>query len=105
MRMSLALRFDYGRIIPWVRSRGYGLHAVAGPDAVSIETPVAMRGEDFTTVAHFTVLEGQEIPFVMKWRPSHKPETASRDAGSLLRQTEDYWRAWSSRCAYDGEWR
>src|SRR5205807_10559810 len=54
MRMDLIFRFDYGRIVPWVRSRPYGLSAVAGPDAVQVGSRIPMRGEDFTTVANFT---------------------------------------------------
>jgi GH15 family glucan-1,4-alpha-glucosidase len=51
MRMELALRFGYGKTIPWVRRRDYGIHAVAGPDAVELATPVALHGEDMLTVA------------------------------------------------------
>src|SRR3546814_7258965 len=39
MRLELVLRFDYGRNVPWVRRRDYGLTAVAGPDAVQLVTP------------------------------------------------------------------
>src|SRR4030095_2845247 len=36
MRMELVLRFDYGRIIPWVRRLGDDTRiAIAGPDAVA----------------------------------------------------------------------
>lgn len=31
MHSELVLRFDYGHIIPWVRSDNLGLHAIAGP--------------------------------------------------------------------------
>ena len=44
MRMELILRFDYGRAVPWVRRRDYGLSAIAGPDAVELHTDVAARG-------------------------------------------------------------
>jgi GH15 family glucan-1,4-alpha-glucosidase len=104
MRMDIALRFDYGRIIPWVRSFVDGLHAVAGPDAIEIRTPVAMHGEGFRTVADFTILEGQEVPFLLTWHPSHKPERPTHDATRLLRRTEEFWRSWSAQCTYEGEW-
>jgi len=55
MRMELIIRFDYGSIVPWVTSVDGGIHAIAGPDALVLETPVKLRGEDFTTVAEFTV--------------------------------------------------
>src|SRR5437016_5871876 len=31
MRMELAIRFDYGSIVPWVRRAGPGISAIAGP--------------------------------------------------------------------------
>ena len=46
MRMDVIFRFDYGRIVPWVRRRDYGLSAIAGPDAIQFRSRVRMRGED-----------------------------------------------------------
>ena len=41
MRMELVLRFDYGRIVPWVRRLEDDTRiAIAGPDAVAFRTPV-----------------------------------------------------------------
>lgn len=39
MKMEAVFRFDYGRIVPWVRRRDYGLSAIAGPDALQLRTP------------------------------------------------------------------
>src|SRR5690242_3194958 len=45
MRMELVLRFDYGRTIPWVSRLPDGKwRAVAGPDMVILDTPVALEG-------------------------------------------------------------
>ncbi len=38
MRTELVIRFDYGSIVPLVRRRGHGLHAVAGPEALSLQS-------------------------------------------------------------------
>src|SRR5262249_51941230 len=52
MRMELVIRFDYGKTVPWVRRRpGNRLAAIAGPDALCLETPVAHEGRGLTTVA------------------------------------------------------
>src|SRR5262249_15464253 len=48
MRMEAIFRFDYGRIVPWVRGRPYGLSAIAGPDAIQLRSGIRLRGEDFT---------------------------------------------------------
>src|SRR5579863_6674859 len=105
MRLEAVFRFDYGRIVPWVRSRDYGLSAVAGPDALQLRTPVAMHGENLKTVASFQVAEGERIPFTLTWYPSHLDESDERDPLKLLDETEEYWRQWSVRCQHVGKWR
>src|SRR3982751_4248552 len=70
--MELVIRFDYGRIVPWVRKRDGALEAIAGPDALVLRTPVKTHGEDLTTVAQFTVTKGEQVPFVLTWFASHK---------------------------------
>jgi GH15 family glucan-1,4-alpha-glucosidase len=105
MRMELTLRFDYGSIVPWVREIPGGLLAIAGPDAVRITTPVPLRGEDMHTVAEFTVSEGQEIPFVLRWHPSNEEPCPDIDAAQAIAETESFWREWSDRCSYTGPWK
>src|SRR5713101_309748 len=105
MRMEAAFRFDYGRIVPWVRRRDYGLSAIAGPDAIELRTPVEMHGENFTTVASFSVGEGERIPFTLTWYPSHRPEPDERSATQMLDETETSWREWSALCTVTGPWR
>ena len=105
MRMELALRFDYGWIVPWVRRRGKALHAIAGPDAVVLRTPVEMHGEDFTTVARFDVRAGETVPFVLSWHDSHDRDPPALDAAEAVAAAERWWREWGACCAYEGEWR
>ncbi len=72
MRMHLVIRFDYGSVVPWVRRTDRGIRAIAGPDQVELQTSVDLRGEGLTTVADFTVAEGQRVPFVLQWQPSQE---------------------------------
>jgi GH15 family glucan-1,4-alpha-glucosidase len=104
MRSELALRFDYGRVVPWVRRLGEDLGAIAGPDAVWLRTPVPLRGEDRRTVAEFTVRAGQRVPFVLTHLASHLPRPEPVDAEAAVRSTERYWTQWIGRCRYDGWW-
>jgi len=63
MRMELRLRFDYGHIIPWVRRHGgEQLSAIAGPDAVWLDTPARLEGRGMTTVSEFAVAAGGRVP-------------------------------------------
>ncbi|HEV8676201.1 MAG TPA: glycoside hydrolase family 15 protein [Methylomirabilota bacterium] len=105
MRMQLVIRFDYGVVVPWVRRMDGGIRAVAGPDTLILRTPVELRGRDLTTVAEFTVSEGQRIPFVLTWCPSHAPIPEPIDAEAALAETQRWWEAWSARCTYEGPWR
>jgi GH15 family glucan-1,4-alpha-glucosidase len=105
MRMQLVIRFDYGSIIPWVRRTEKGLRAIAGPDALVLETPVELHGENFHTEAEFTVSAGEQVPFVLMWHPSHEPAPALADGHSAVAETEQWWRNWSGRCVYQGPWR
>jgi GH15 family glucan-1,4-alpha-glucosidase len=105
MRMEAIFRFDYGRIVPWVRRREYGLSAIAGPDAVQLRAPIRMRGEDFTTVAEFTVTEGETVPFTLTWYPSHLQESGTRHPLKALQQTEKWWQEWSARAVVEAQYR
>jgi GH15 family glucan-1,4-alpha-glucosidase len=105
MQMELIIRFDYGQIVPWVRKRHGGLEAIAGPDGLILRTPVATRGKDLTTVAEFTVSEGEQVPFVLTWFASHKNPPRPIHYQHALRDTEGYWRAWSKQFRARGKWR
>ena len=105
MQLEAAFRFDYGRVVPWVRSRDYGLSAVAGPDALQLRSRIKMHGENLKTVAAFQVAEGERIPFTLTWYPSHLEEPASRHPLKSLTDTEKYWIDWSAQCKDGGQWR
>ncbi len=97
MRGELRLRFDYGRVVPWVRQHGDHVHAVAGPDAVWLRTPAGFHGEDFATVSDFTVRTGDRVPFVLTWRHSHQPTPHAVHAEDALTETIGFWSQWSGR--------
>jgi GH15 family glucan-1,4-alpha-glucosidase len=104
MRTELIIRFDYGSVIPWVRRVDGDRIAIAGPDALTLRTPIEVYGEDMTTVGEFTVTKGDRVPFVLTWFPSHEPPPAIVDPERALKDTEDFWREWTDECTYDGDW-
>jgi len=126
MRMDLAIRFDYGRMVPWVhrvadrgdptplsdatedgadRRAGRGdLRAVSGPDALNLQAAVPVHGSDNRTVARFTVGPGQRLPFVLTWFPSHHAAPAPIDPLVALDDTVTFWEEWSSGRRYRGRW-
>ena len=105
LNMELIIRFEYGSIIPWVRKAHDGLEAIAGPDALILRTPVETRGKNLTTVAEFTISEGERIPFVLTWFAAHEEPPCPVHAEHALRDTEKYWNDWAQRCHYQGPWR
>jgi GH15 family glucan-1,4-alpha-glucosidase len=105
MRMELRPRFDYGAVAPMVEPRVDGAAAFVGPDALHLSTPVALTVEDRTVTAEFTVPEGASERFVMSCHPSWKPAPATDDAEAALARTEAWWREWSDRCTFQGDYR
>jgi GH15 family glucan-1,4-alpha-glucosidase len=105
MEMDLTIRFGYGQIIPWVRRVDGTLIAIAGPDGLSLWTPVACKGQAFSTVAEFTVSEGQRIPFSLSWFPASEEPPRPVDTAFAIQDTELWWTEWVKQCTYEGEYR
>jgi GH15 family glucan-1,4-alpha-glucosidase len=104
MRMELAMRFDYGSIVPWVRRVDGTLVAIAGPDGMLLRTPVEHVGRNLRTHARFTVAEGDRVPFVLRWFPSNETLPEPIEPEAALTETIAFWEAWSARCSYRGHW-
>jgi GH15 family glucan-1,4-alpha-glucosidase len=107
MHMRMVIRFDYGKTVPWVRHLdNSGFVAIAGPNALTLQSAVETHGEDLSSVADFTVATGESKSFVLTWHPSHEELTAPiPEVDPLLKTTLDYWTAWAGKCRYRGPWR
>ena len=104
MRMQLIIRFGYGLSAPWVQRVPGGIVAQAGPDALHLSTPVELHRQDLTTMAEFTVQEGSSERFALSWFPSYERPGHTEDAHAALARTQAWWREWSERCTYQGEY-
>jgi len=105
MCMDLVIRFDYGRSVPWVTRRKDGaLLALAGPHLLVFRTNVSIRGEDLKTVGEFTVTAGSTATFELTYGSSFLPVPAAGDLEKSLRETDEWWCKWISRCTYHGPW-
>ena len=105
MRMELALRPDYASITPWLEPVSDGVLATAGPDAFRLSTPLALQLRDGTVSAEFVAVEGARERLTLCWHLSYEESPPIEDADSALARTEAWWRDWSERCRYDGEYR
>jgi len=105
MRAEVILRFGYGAIVPWVTRLEDGtLRAIAGPDMVLVRTPVHLAGKAMTTIGEFTVDQGETVPFILNYLPSHRPLEEPFDPARALADTETFWRDWSAKCRPAGPW-
>jgi len=104
LTMVLALRFDYGRTVPWVTAIDDGIRAVAGPGVAVLHASVQVHGENLRTVADFTVSEGERVWFTLTYGESFKPDPSPIDAEQALGDTENFWTEWASRLKYDGQY-
>jgi GH15 family glucan-1,4-alpha-glucosidase len=104
MRMELVLRFDYGSIVPWVRTLENTLVAIAGPDAVLLRTPIEHEGRDLRTYAEFSVAEGDRVPFVLRWFPSDQVPPEPIEPEKALEDTVAFWEEWAAVCKFEGRW-
>ncbi|NUW32168.1 glycoside hydrolase family 15 protein [Nonomuraea sp. SMC257] len=102
---QLRVRFDYGRIVPWVRRTDGHLQAVGGPDSAWLHSPVPLKGGDYAHRATFHVKAGQRLPFVFTWHPSHEPMPTQIHAEHQLDETESLWKEWVATCTHGGPWR
>jgi len=105
MRMELSLRPDYGTILPWVELAADGVFATAGPDAFRLSTPLPLQVEEGTVGCAFVAVEGARERFTLTWHLSYEETPPVEDADSALARTASWWRDWSARCSYDGEYR
>jgi GH15 family glucan-1,4-alpha-glucosidase len=104
MRVELVLRFEYGHAVPWVTRLHDGrLRAVAGPDMVTLATPVPLKGEDLKTVGAFEVSEGETVPFVLTHGSSSLDPPEPIDADHALERTGAFWNAWCDESQVHGE--
>ena len=105
MRTELVIRFGYGTAVPWVTHIADDTwRAIAGPDMLTLRTPAQMRGENLKSVADFVVREGESVPFVLRYSPSHLPDIELTEAQQALASTERFWREWVEKGQRIAKW-
>ena len=69
MQMQLAVRPDYGTIVPWVEAASDGAMSSAGPDAFRLTTRVPIDVQDGTVKTEFVAGEGARERFALERGP------------------------------------
>ena len=107
MRMELVIRFDYGSIVPWVRTRRRRLCArSAGPDALSLcarpsrRTARASRRWPSSRSRPATRAVRADLASRRTWPPRRRST-----AVEAIDDTDAWWREWSRPLHLRGPWR
>jgi GH15 family glucan-1,4-alpha-glucosidase len=105
MRTELVARFEYGSVVPWVARQEDGrLQLVAGPDRLLLDTTIALRGENMTTVGEFDIRAGQEISFSLSWSPSFRAAPQPLRVAEELAAAKSFWTDWAASVPHMGPW-
>ena len=103
--MLLDIRFGYGANTPSIGKVGDGTCFMSGPDALLLRTPMALDQSARGVSAYFRVKKGDRIPLQLTWFGSHEEAPPAADVEQALASTEQFWKEWVGRCAYQGRWR
>jgi GH15 family glucan-1,4-alpha-glucosidase len=104
MQMDIAVRFDYGRTIPWVTTTGGELHAIAGSEMAVLRTKAPLRAEGMSTRSDFTLTAGETMTFTLTNVSSLNKVPPELDAEKALAETQDFWREWTQKNRYAGKY-
>ncbi|MBW4093964.1 MAG: glycoside hydrolase family 15 protein [Acidobacteria bacterium] len=108
MRQELKMRFDYGRVVPWVsRMKDDDGHpvllAVAGPNALALRGGKLPTAKDHAHAGEFIVTAGDTVDLELTWYPSHRSIPAGINIDHALTETIDYWQRWADGCTDAGK--
>jgi GH15 family glucan-1,4-alpha-glucosidase len=111
MQHEWVVRFNYGRVRPWVSHHpGHAqdtdvIAAVAGPDMLVLRGTRLPTGEDGRHRDRFDVHEGERLAFSTTWFPSWSSIPPPLDIDERVRETQERSEAWAGRCTYQGRFR
>lgn len=105
MRMELALRFDYGRSIPWVGPKNRNEWSAAVDKGVAyLRTRQPLENREATANSDFTLTEGEQRSFVLTYVTAQEPAPERVNVRTAFRQTEQFWLEWAAKNQYTGAW-
>jgi GH15 family glucan-1,4-alpha-glucosidase len=105
LKTELALRFDYGSLMPWVTRLDDGAWcAISGPDMAVLRASLPLSGDHLSIGGHFTISPGQKHAFILSHGASHELPPEPIDGFAALTETEEFWRDWTSRARTTPRW-
>jgi GH15 family glucan-1,4-alpha-glucosidase len=100
LAFELAPRTEYGLVRPLFRKEGDGGRTFGGPNRITVRAGVPVEIEDVTMRTTFTVREGEQVGFALRWAPTDAvrvPEPTAPDAvAARIADTVEAWRSWEA---------
>ena len=105
--MELAPRPEYGLVRPLFRQTEGGGRTFGGPNQIAVAAGVPTQVERSTMTAVFTVSEGEQVGFSIRWIPAEErlapAPTAPDQVAARIEDTVQAWRSWEAEHSiYDG---
>ncbi|MDN5896199.1 MAG: glycoside hydrolase family 15 protein, partial [Nocardioides sp.] len=105
MRHEWVVRFDYGKVRPWIHRAKLREHtvivAIAGPDKLVLRGPRLPHADDGRHVDEFDVHEGQHMTFSTTWCPSYEDIPDAIDERAEIQETIQESERWATLCRTD----
>lgn len=105
MQLILALRFDYGRLEPWIEPSEHGFIATAGAHAARFSSTVPVVIHESKAIAEFEMGAGRQLEFVLQYFSSHESPPRPEDGARLLEGAGAHSQAWIARLSPPARWR
>jgi alpha,alpha-trehalase len=96
LALELAPRPEYGLVHPLFRQTEDGGRTFGGHSPIVIRTGARVRVEGPTMTGTFTVSEGQEIGFAMRWAPADVSDPTATNPGDVRVRIDDVIAGWQS---------
>ncbi|XIG72525.1 glucoamylase (plasmid) [Streptomyces sp. SGAir0957] len=106
MRSLLRARPGYGRTVPRLEHLAEGQLAIElgedGDGRLWLDSTKSVQADDGDIHADFTVVEGEQVSFVLSWREGTDSPPPQPAPDALLKYTLNHWTEWAARCTYTG---
>ncbi len=84
---SIAIRFDYGAILPWLQKLNGGYRAIAGPDCVDFYSEIESKVEAHTIHCKEQLIKGRRVTFQLTWSHTYGNRPVAVDVLEELEKT------------------
>jgi alpha,alpha-trehalase len=99
LELELAPRPEYGLVRPLFRRTPKGGRTFGGPNRIAVTAGVPVEISDATMRASFTVADGEQVGFALRWAAVEDDEPEPTPPGEVagrIADTVEGWRSWEA---------